>query len=84
MTPLRSPAFRRLWWSTVASAGAHGMERTVTAWLALEIGASPVAIGMIIAARMLPSLLLGLVAGTIADRMDRRRRAPCCCSASAH
>jgi MFS family permease len=50
------------------------MERTATAWLALEIGGGPVAIGIIFAARMLPSLLFGLAAGTIADRADRPRQ----------
>jgi len=70
----RSPAFRRLWLSGVAATGAQGMERTVTAWLALEAGGGPVAVGLAFAARMLPSLLLGLAAGTIADRADRPRQ----------
>jgi MFS family permease len=50
------------------------MERTATAWLALEAGSGAFDIGLIFAARMLPSLLLGLVAGTIADRSDRPRQ----------
>ncbi len=50
------------------------MERTATAWLALEAGSGAFAIGLIFAARMLPSLLLGLIAGTIADRTDRSRQ----------
>jgi len=50
------------------------MERTVTAWLALEVGGGAFAIGLIFAARMLPSLLFGLAAGTIADRADRPRQ----------
>ncbi|MCX6046792.1 MAG: MFS transporter [Chloroflexi bacterium] len=74
MTPFQSPAFRRLWGSSLASAGAQGLERTATAWLALETGGGAFAIGLIFAARMLPSLLFGLTAGTIADRMDRRRQ----------
>lgn len=74
MTPFQSPAFRRLWCSGLAAAGAQGMERTATAWLALETGGGPVAIGVIFAARMLPSLLFGLAAGTIADRADRPRQ----------
>lgn len=50
------------------------MERTATAWVALETGGGAIAIGLIFAARMLPSLLLGLAAGTIADRADRPRQ----------
>lgn len=50
------------------------MERTVTAWLALETGGGAFAIGLTFAARMLPSLILGLAAGTVADRADRPRQ----------
>jgi MFS family permease len=74
LTPLQIPAFRRLWASTLASSGAQGMERTATAWLALQAGDGAFDIGLVFAARMLPSLLLGLVAGTIADRSDRPRQ----------
>jgi MFS family permease len=71
---LRSPDFRRLWLSSVAQTAAQGIERTVTAWLALQLGADAFAIGLIFAARMLPSLLFGLAAGTIADQADRPRQ----------
>jgi MFS family permease len=71
-TPFRSPAYRRLWLSTVITAAAQGVERTLTAWLALQLGAD--AFGLFFAARMLPSLLFGLPAGTIADRADRPRQ----------
>lgn len=74
MTPFRSATFRRLWYSSVASSGAQGMERTATAWLTLEVGGGAVAVGLTFAARMLPSLIFGLVAGTIADRIDRSRQ----------
>ena len=74
MTPFRSPTFRRLWYSSTSSAAAQGMERTATAWVALEAGGSAFEIGLIFAARMLPSLLFGLAAGTIADRADRPRQ----------
>jgi MFS family permease len=50
------------------------MERTATAWLALEAGGGAVAVGLVFAARMLPSLLFGLAAGTLADRADRPRQ----------
>ncbi|MHB8644307.1 MAG: MFS transporter [Thermomicrobiales bacterium] len=74
MTPFRSAPFRWLWYSTLASAGAQTMERTTTAWLALQAGGGAFAVGLVFAARSLPSLLFGLAAGTIADRADRRRQ----------
>ena len=74
MSPLRSSAFRWLGCSTLASTGAQWMERTATSWLVLQVGGGAFAVGLALAARMLPSLLLGLAAGTIADRADRRRQ----------
>src|SRR5437773_11946028 len=76
MSRFWSAAFRRLWCSTLASSGAQGMERTATAWVALQAGGGALAIGLVFAARALPSLLLGLAAGTIADRADRPRQLP--------
>src|SRR5689334_21460988 len=74
MTPFRSRMFRRLWFSSIALMVAQGMERTATSWVALEAGGGAFDIGLIFAARMLPSLLFGLAAGTIADRADRPRQ----------
>jgi MFS family permease len=74
MTPFSSTMFRRLWLSTLSSSGAQGIERTATAWLTLEAGGGASGVGLVFAARMLPSLLLGLAAGTIADRNERSRQ----------
>ncbi|HET7037910.1 MAG TPA: MFS transporter [Thermomicrobiaceae bacterium] len=73
LTPLRSSAFRRLWCSTLTLSGAQLMERTATGWLALQTG-DAFTVGLVFAARSLPSLLFGLAAGTVADRVDRRRQ----------
>src|SRR5438105_2972558 len=74
MKPFASVPFRWLWCSSLASAGAQWMERVATAWLALESGGGPLGVGLVFAARMVPSLAFGLAAGTIADRHDRRRQ----------
>jgi MFS family permease len=47
------------------------VQLTATAWLALDGGAFTV--GLVLAARMLPNLLFGLAAGTLADRRNRER-----------
>jgi MFS family permease len=73
LTPAASGAFRWLWWSTVGSATAVGMWRTATAWLALEVGGASV-VGLVLGATMVPPLLFGLAAGTLADRVDRPRQ----------
>jgi predicted MFS family arabinose efflux permease len=49
------------------------MERTTTAWLALLASDNPLGVGVVFAARNLPSLLFGLMSGTIADRVERPR-----------
>ena len=71
--PMQSAAFRWLWFSTGMASGGNLMERTATAWLALQSGGGALAVGLVFAARSLPSLLFGLAAGTIADRADRRK-----------
>ncbi len=73
MSPFRSTAFRWLCSATAAANGAQQMERTATAWLALQTGGGAFAVGLVFAARPLPSLLFGLASGTVADRVDRRR-----------
>jgi MFS family permease len=72
--PMQSAAFRWLWFSTGVASGGQMMERTATAWLALQSGGGAVGVGLVFAARSLPSLLFGLAAGTIADRADRRKQ----------
>lgn len=69
----RSTSFRLIWCSSLASAGAQWMERVATGWLALQTSGGPLGVGIVLAARMLPSLLLGLATGALADRSDRRR-----------
>lgn len=71
--PLGSHGFRRLWCATLAGAAAQWMERVALGWLSLQAGGDALAVGVVLAARYLPLLLLGPVAGTLADRRDRRR-----------
>jgi MFS family permease len=71
--PFASAPFRQLWCSSLAAAGAQWMGNIATGWLALETGGGPLAVGIVLAARALPSLLFGLAAGTLADHVERRR-----------
>ena len=56
----------------VGSVGAW-MQETAQGWLVLELTDSPAALGLVSALQALPMLLLSVVAGVIADRVDRRR-----------
>src|SRR5262245_22307365 len=73
LTPFGSPGFRLLWCSRLVSAAGFWMDQVTTGWLVLEVGGGPAAVGTILALRLLPFLLLGLVAGSAADRFPRRR-----------
>ena len=48
------------------------MQATAQGWLVLELTDSAAALGLVAALQALPTLLLSVVAGVIADRVDRR------------
>jgi MFS family permease len=72
--PLRqNPAFRRLFLGSALSG--FGAQLTVVAVLyqAWELTRNPLAVGAIGLAQAVPSVLLGLAGGSLADVVDRRR-----------
>ncbi len=48
------------------------MDQVALGWLVLEMTDSPFLVGISAAARMAPFMVMGVVAGAIADRVDRR------------
>jgi len=76
MTPaetavLRLPGFSRLAGSALLNTIAFAGEQVVLGWLALDLTNSPLLVGVALALRMAPLLLIGLPAGVLADRGDR-------------
>ena len=71
-SPFHSPAFRLFWSARLVSAAGFWMDQVTTGWLALEVGGGPAAVGIVMAFRLLPFLLFGLIAGAAADRFARR------------
>ena len=69
---LRFRDFRFLWLSGVFNSTGFIGEQVVLGWLVLELTDSPLMVGVALALRMAPFLLLGVIAGAIADRTDRR------------
>ena len=71
--PVLPPAFRRFWWGEAVSG--FGSAVTVLALQTLVVvtlGGTAVEVGWLNAARWLPYLVLGLVVGTLVDRVRRR------------
>jgi MFS family permease len=72
-TPLRQPMFRALWIASLASNVGTWMQDVGSTWLMTELTTSPTLIALVQAATTLPIFLLALVAGALADVVDRRR-----------
>lgn len=65
--------YRFLWLGQLGSSSSMWMEQVARPWLMLELTGSAVALGLVVAVRMVPMLTFGLLAGVVADRFDRRR-----------
>ena len=70
---LRLPAFRRLWLAQAISDVGDGLTLLTLMLLVNELTGSTLALAAVSIALAVPPLTIGLVAGTYADRFDRRR-----------
>lgn len=67
------PSFVRFWASRVISIAGSGITYVALPVLVYALTGSPLLTGLVTALESLPYLLLGLFAGALADRHDRRR-----------
>lgn len=70
---LRYRDYRLLWLGQVGHAASLWMEQIVRPVLILQLTDSALMVGLVVAARMLPMLFFGLLAGVAADRFHRKR-----------
>ena len=70
---LRYRDYRFLWFAQIGRAAAMWMEQIARPVLILQLTDSSLLLGLVVAARMAPQLLFGLLAGVAADRFDRKR-----------
>ena len=72
-SPLRHSRFRLFYFGSIATALGYTMQATLAAWLMVILTPSALMVALVQTASTLPSLLFGLVAGALADILDRRR-----------
>ncbi len=64
--------FRLLWVSILFYSVGNGMEQVSVGWLVFELTGSSFMVGVASAARMAPFFFLGILSGTLSDRLERR------------
>src|SRR6478736_9928225 len=71
--PLRVRAFRSLWIAQLFSLIGTWMQTVGAQWLLVDEPNAATLVGLVQTAAMLPTLVLALPAGALADILDRRR-----------
>src|SRR6476469_7215337 len=71
--PLRVRAFRALWTAQLFSMVGTWMQTVGAQWLLVDEPNAATLVGLVQTAAMLPTLVLALPAGALADILDRRR-----------
>lgn len=70
---LRYRNYRNLWFAQIFRSAAMWMEQIARPVLILQLTDSELLLGLVVAVRMTPQLLFGLVSGVAADRFERKR-----------
>ena len=69
---LKSTLYRRYWLASFASVGATQLVTLGQGWLIFELSGSAVQLGILGAAAAVPSIVMTLIGGVVADRFDKR------------
>jgi MFS family permease len=70
---LRYPQYRRFWFGNLAAVSGQQMMWLAQGWLVYDITGSALYLGYAGLATALPAILLNLVGGVLADRLDQRK-----------
>lgn len=72
-SPLRHSSFRLFYLGSIGTALGYTMQTTVAAWVMATLTPSELMVALVQTASTAPALLFGLIAGALADIVDRRR-----------
>ena len=70
---LRHRNYRLLWLGQTGHSASLWMDQVARAVLILELTDSAIMLSLVIAARLVPILVFGLIAGAVADRSNKQR-----------
>ena len=70
---MRHPNYRRYWFGQIGSLVGAWMQSVALPWLVLQLGGSPLQLGLVMAFMFGPSLFLAPIGGVLADSVDKRR-----------
>ena len=70
---LRNRDYRFLWTGNLFNNGANWLQQLTVGWLVWDLSASPFLVGAVGGFRAVPFLVIGPIAGVLADRLDRRK-----------
>ncbi len=69
---LRHPNYRLFWWGGLVSLTGSWGQTTALSWLVYDLTGSPLMLGTVMMVNTIPTMLLALVGGVIADRSEKR------------
>ncbi|HPU52991.1 MAG TPA: MFS transporter [Burkholderiaceae bacterium] len=72
-SPLRHPSFRHYYIGGLGVSLGYTMQATMAAWLMATLTPSALMVALVQTASTAPALLFGLIAGALADLVDRRK-----------
>lgn len=70
---LRHASYRRYWLGSMASVGATQLMMVGQGWLVFDLSHSPLMLGVLGAASSIPTILVTLFGGALADRLDKKK-----------
>lgn len=69
---LRYSNYRRFWWGGLVSLTGSWGQTTALSWLVYDLTGSPLMLGTVMMVSTIPTMLLALVGGVVADRSEKR------------